>query len=69
MIIFFFILLSAYFINNSAINTTTQHKEATGKSPAPKNAAIIPAARAIIPAIGEFVASIIAGKVITERVT
>ena len=42
---------------------------ATGKSPAPKNAATTPATRAIIPEIGEFVASMIAGKVITERVT
>ena len=42
---------------------------ATGKSPAPKKARIIPVIRTIMPAIGLDVVSKIAGKVITERVT
>lgn len=41
----------------------------TGNSPSPNQAARMPAARATAPAKGEAVASIIAGTVITARVT
>ena len=41
----------------------------TGKSPSPNHAAMMPSARAIAPASGDDVASVIAGKVITARVT
>ena len=46
-----------------------QQAQATGKSPAPIKDRIIPTTSAIIPAIGDCVACIIAGKVITARVT
>ena len=38
------------------MKTTIQHTQATGKRPAPKKERIIPTARAIIPAIGDWVA-------------
>ena len=41
----------------------------TGKSPSPNHAAMMPSARAMAPAMGDDVASVIAGKVITARVT
>ena len=53
---------------NSAMKTTAQQAQATGKRPRPKYANVIPITRAIIPAIGDWVASIIAGKVITASV-
>ena len=51
------------------MNTTAQQAQATGKRPAPKKERTIPATSAITPATGDWVASTIAGKVITERVT
>ena len=41
----------------------------TGKSPSPAQAAIIPRISATAPATGLFVASMIAGKVMTASVT
>ena len=41
----------------------------TGKRPRPNHAAMMPSARAIAPAMGDDVASVIAGNVITARVT
>ncbi len=41
----------------------------TGKRPRPNHAAMMPSARAMAPATGDDVASVIAGKVITARVT
>ncbi len=41
----------------------------TGKRPNPNHAAMMPSARAIAPASGDDVASVIAGNVITARVT
>ena len=46
-----------------------QDTHATGKSPAPNQEIMIPTMRAIIPAIGDCVASMIAGKVMAARVT
>lgn len=51
------------------MKTAAQQLIATGKSPKPKNAKTAPTISAKIPDQREFVASIIAGKVITERVT
>lgn len=53
----------------SDINTTIQHRHATGKSPHPLHAAAMPSIIASIPAMGDDVASTIAGKVITASVT
>jgi hypothetical protein len=58
-----------YFKNCSTIKTTKQHTQATGKRPEPRKEIIMPTASAIIPAKGNCVASIIAGKVITASVT
>ena len=55
--------------NNSNTNTTTQQSTETGKSPAPFHAATMPAARATPPAMGDWVALVMAGKVMTARVT
>jgi len=49
--------------------TTTQQMMDTGKRPAPHRAATIPAARAKAPAAGDWVASTMAGNVITASVT
>ena len=43
-------------MKSSAANTTAQHMAATGRSPAPIHAAIIPAARASAPGTGDCVA-------------
>lgn len=51
------------------MKTITQQTVATGNNPAPKNDKTIPAIKAANPAIGDCVASTIAGKVITARVT
>ena len=59
----------ANYKNNSVMNTIPQQMQATGKSPSPKYETTIPTTSAIIPAIGDCVASIIAGKVITASVT
>ena len=56
-------------IKNSSINTTTQQITDTGNNDNPAHAAIIPVTSATAPARGLFVASVIAGKVITARVT
>ena len=61
--------LLALYSSISAANTITQQMIATRNIPTPFLAAMIPAASARIPAAGTAVASIIAGKVITERVT
>lgn len=54
---------------NSRMNTTAQHTHETLKRPAFNHAATSPAAKAAMPAIGLWVALIIAGNVITESVT
>ena len=41
----------------------------TGKRPRPNQAAMMPSAKAMAPASGDDVASVMAGKVITARVT
>ena len=41
----------------------------TGKSPRPNHAAMMPRTSAKVPASGDDVASVMAGKVITARVT
>ncbi len=41
----------------------------TGKRPRPNQAAMMPSAKAMAPASGDDVASVIAGNVITARVT
>lgn len=46
-----------------------QHIADTGSKPNPNHADIMPMISAMPPAIGELVASIIAGNVITESVT
>ena len=53
---------------NSTISTTKQHIDATEISDIFFHDAIIPITNARAPAIGELVHSIIAGKVITDRV-
>lgn len=59
-----------YYIKNiSSINTTRQHITDTGKSPSPSQAAAMPMTSAAPPASGDAVASMMAGKVITESVT
>lgn len=50
------------------MNTTAQQAQATGKRPRPIYDKMIPVTKAIIPAMGDSVASTIAGKVITESV-
>ncbi len=47
----------------------TQQTVATGNNPAPNRERIIPTIKAANPATGDCVASMIAGNVITERVT
>ena len=56
-------------MSNSIIKTITQHEIETLNRPAPIQARIIPTTNANAPAIGEPVASSIAGKVITAKVT
>lgn len=51
------------------MKTTAQQTHATGNNPAPKKEIIIPTTSAIMPAIGDCVASTIAGNVITDKVT
>ena len=58
-----------YFINNSAINTTAQEHTATPKRLTPKYAKSTPETSANAPDHILFVASKIAGKVITASVT
>lgn len=53
----------------SVKNTIREHIVATGNSPKPHQAAKTPTISARIPATGYSVASIMAGKVITARVT
>lgn len=55
--------------NNSITNTSIQQITDTGKSPAPSQAAIIPAISAKSPETGLWVAWIMAGNVITASVT
>ena len=47
----------------------TQQAHATGNKLAPRSDKIIPVPKAMNPATGDCVASMIAGNVITERVT
>ena len=54
---------------SSSTNTTPQQIAATGSSPAPSQAAAIPAASAAAPATGDCVAVRMAGNVITASVT
>ena len=56
-------------MNISSTNTVTQQATATWKRFPPNHAARIPIRSAAAPARGDCVASIIAGKVITESVT
>ena len=56
-------------MKSSVTNTTVQHSSATLKRLAPNHAAKMPAISASVPEIGDCVASIIAGKVITASVT
>ena len=68
----FFVLLQAIlsaYIVYSIISTTRQQMIETGKRPRPNHAAMMPSAKAMAPAIGDDVASVMAGKVITARVT
>jgi len=59
-----------YLMNiSSAIKTTAQHTTETRNKLAPNHAASIPTRRAAPPAIGDWVAVKIAGKVITAKVT
>ena len=51
------------------MNTVIQAPTATGKSPKPKKAIARATMRAIIPEIGDCVAPIMDGKVITAKVT
>ena len=53
---------------NSIINTTAQQQIDTGNNPAPSHAAMIPMRNAAAPATGDCVTSMIAGKVMTDRV-
>ena len=55
--------------NSSISRTVIQHITATPRSLTPAHAAIIPAMKAAAPAAGDCVASTMAGKVITARVT
>ena len=54
---------------SSVTSTTRQQAAAVPKSPAPNQAAAIPPMRARAPARGIWVASIMAGNVMTARVT
>ncbi len=54
---------------SSSTKTTRQLIIETGKSPKPNHAATIPETSAATPAMGHWVASIIAGNVITASVT
>lgn len=56
-------------MNISAIKTIPQDAQATGNKPAPKYDNITPVIRAIAPDIGDCVASMIDGNVITDNVT
>ena len=51
------------------MKTVMQPAIATGNSPAPNHAAAIHTMRAAAPATGDWVASMMAGKVMTARVT
>lgn len=53
----------------SSANTMTQHRMATLKRLAPRHAAMIPMTKASAPAMGDCVAWIMAGNVMTESVT
>ena len=53
----------------SITNTSAQQITETGNSPAPSQAAMMPAANATAPEIGVWVAWMMAGKVITASVT
>ena len=55
--------------NSSKIKTTAQQDKDTGNNPAPHHAATMPMIRAAAPAMGDCVASKMAGKVITASVT
>ena len=57
------------YIAYSITSTTRQQMMETGKRPRPNQAAMMPSAKAIAPASGDDVASVMAGKVITARVT
>ena len=61
-------ILSAYIVY-SIISTTRQQMMETGKRPRSNQAAMMPSAKAMAPAIGDDVASVMAGNVITARVT
>ena len=56
-------------VNSSMTNTMTQALTATVNKPLPKYANAIAATRAIAAAMGDCVAWMMAGKVITARVT
>ena len=60
---------TTYNTMSSITNTLTQQAEATMNRFPPNQAQIMPATRAPTPAIGEFVASMIAGNVMTASVT
>lgn len=55
--------------NNSKIKTTAQQDTDTENNPAPNHAAAMPMISAAAPATGDWVASRIAGNVITASVT
>ena len=55
--------------NNSKTNTTRQQMTETGNRLRPAHADTMPTTKATAPAIGEDVASSIAGNVITAKVT
>ena len=49
--------------------TDAQQRSDTGRSPSPHHAAMMPMTMAAAPAMGDCVAFMMAGKVITESVT
>ena len=55
--------------NSSITNTSTQQITDTGNNPAPHQAARMPTASAAAPEMGVWVASMMAGKVMTASVT
>ena len=57
------------YIAYSITSTTRQQMIDTGKRPRPNHAAMMPRISAKVPASGDDVASVMAGKVITARVT
>ena len=60
---------AAYYITSSRTSTVTQHSTATSTILTPFHAAAMPTPSAAAPASGFWVASSIAGKVITDSVT